>query len=103
MATTISPLGNRVVVEPAAGGASETLHADIVLMAVGRKPYTDGLGLGTVGVERDERGRIKVNHHFESNVKGIYAIGDVIAGPMLAHNLLNGVITLCSLLISLIF
>lgn len=77
--------GVSVVVEPAAGGASETLHADIVLMAVGRKPYTDGLGLDTVGVERDERGRIKVNHHFESNVKGIYAIGDVIAGPMLAH------------------
>jgi dihydrolipoamide dehydrogenase len=77
--------GVAVVVEPAAGGVQETLHADIVLMAVGRKAYTDGLGLDAVGVERDERGRVKVNHHFESNIKGIYAIGDVIAGPMLAH------------------
>jgi dihydrolipoamide dehydrogenase len=85
--TSATPNANGVdvVIEPAAGGASETLSADIVLMAVGRKAYTDGLGLDSVGVERDERGRIKTNHHFESNVKGIYAIGDVIAGPMLAH------------------
>jgi dihydrolipoamide dehydrogenase len=85
LSATPDSKGVSVVVEPAAGGAQETLHADIVLMAVGRKAYTDGLGLDAVGVERDERGRIKVNHHFESNIKGIYAIGDVIAGPMLAH------------------
>ena len=77
--------GVEVVIEPAAGGAPETLQADIVLMAVGRKAYTDGLGLDSVGVLRDERGRIQTNGHFESNIKGIYAIGDVIAGPMLAH------------------
>ncbi len=74
-----------LTLEPAAGGASETLKADVVLVAVGRKAYTDGLGLDAVGVERDERGRIKTDAHFQSNVAGIYAIGDVIAGPMLAH------------------
>ncbi len=72
-------------VEPAAGGDAETLKAEIVLMAVGRKAYTDGLGLDKVGVKMDERGRVEVDAHFESSVKGIYAIGDVIAGPMLAH------------------
>lgn len=77
--------GVTLSVEPAAGGASETIEADIVLVAVGRKAYTDGLGLDAVGVERDERGRIKTDAHFQSNVKGIFAIGDVIAGPMLAH------------------
>ena len=77
--------GVTLTLEPAAGGASETLKADVVLVAVGRKAYTDGLGLDAVGVERDERGRIKTDAHFQSNVAGIYAIGDVIAGPMLAH------------------
>jgi len=77
--------GVTLTLEPAAGGASETLKADIVLVAVGRKAYTDGLGLDAVGVARDERGRIKTDAHFQSNVAGIYAIGDVIAGPMLAH------------------
>ena len=77
--------GVTLEVEPAAGGAKETLKADIVLVAVGRKAYTDGLGLDEVGVERDERGRVKTDAHFQSNVAGIYAIGDVIAGPMLAH------------------
>lgn len=72
-------------IEPAAGGAVETIKADIVLVAVGRKAYTDGLGLDAAGVERDERGRVKTDGHFKSNVDGIYAIGDVIAGPMLAH------------------
>lgn len=74
-----------LTLEPAAGGASETLKADVVLVAVGRKAYTDGLGLDAVGVARDERGRVKTDAHFQSNVAGIYAIGDVIAGPMLAH------------------
>lgn len=77
--------GVTLTLEPAAGGAQETLKADVVLVAVGRKAYTDGLGLDAVGVERDERGRIKTDAHFQSNVPGIYAIGDVIAGPMLAH------------------
>ena len=72
-------------IEPAAGGPAENLVAEVVLMAVGRKPYTDGLGLEAVGVQKDERGRIKTDHHFQTNVPGIYAIGDVIAGPMLAH------------------
>lgn len=77
--------GVDLTLAPAAGGASEKLSADIVLVAVGRKAYTDSLGLKDAGVEMDERGRIKTNGHFETNVKGIYAIGDVIAGPMLAH------------------
>ncbi|MDX2113922.1 MAG: dihydrolipoyl dehydrogenase [Alphaproteobacteria bacterium] len=72
-------------VEPAKGGAAEKLEADVVLVSIGRKPYTDGLGLDKLGVKMDERGRIAVDHHFETNVKGVYAIGDVIHGPMLAH------------------
>ncbi|WP_119461707.1 dihydrolipoyl dehydrogenase [Rhodospirillaceae bacterium SYSU D60014] len=74
-----------LTLEPAKGGESETLDADIVLVAIGRRPFTDGLGLEEVGVERDEAGRVKTNGRFESSVPGIYAIGDVIAGPMLAH------------------
>ncbi len=71
--------------EPAAGGAGETLTADVVLVAVGRRAYADGLGLAEVGVALDERRRIKTDAHFRTNVPGIHAIGDVIAGPMLAH------------------
>ncbi|MES2728617.1 MAG: dihydrolipoyl dehydrogenase [Pseudomonadota bacterium] len=74
-----------LTLEPAAGGKAEKLTADVVLVAIGRKAYTDGLGLDDVGVKRDERGRVIVDGHFQSNVPGIYAIGDVIAGPMLAH------------------
>jgi dihydrolipoamide dehydrogenase len=74
-----------VKIEPAAGGAAEALEADIVLVAIGRVPYTDGLGLEDVGVKKDNRGRVIVDPHFKTNVDGIYAIGDVIAGPMLAH------------------
>lgn len=66
-------------------GADETLTADRVLVATGRRPYTDGLGLEAVGVALDDKGRIKTDAHFATNVAGIYAIGDVIAGPMLAH------------------
>jgi dihydrolipoamide dehydrogenase len=80
-----SKKGVDLTVEPSAGGKAETLSAEVVLMAIGRKAYTDGLGLDAVGVARDERGRIAVDSHFETNVKGIFAIGDVIAGPMLAH------------------
>jgi dihydrolipoamide dehydrogenase len=76
----------KVKVEPAAGGgAAETIEADIVLVAIGRVPFTDGLGLEAVGVKKDNRGRVIVDSHFATNVPGIYAIGDVIAGPMLAH------------------
>ncbi len=71
-------------VEPAAGGAAETIEADVALIAIGRVPYTDGLGLGELGVAM-ERGRVVIDAHFKTNVDGIYAIGDVVAGPMLAH------------------
>lgn len=75
----------KLTLEPAKGGEKEALAADVVLVSIGRRPYTNGLGLETIGVALDERGRIPVDHHFETKVKGIYAIGDVIAGPMLAH------------------
>jgi dihydrolipoamide dehydrogenase len=71
-------------VEPAPGGAAETVEADVVLVAIGRVPYTEGLGLAEIGVTL-ERGRIVTDAHFATNVAGVYAIGDVIAGPMLAH------------------
>jgi dihydrolipoamide dehydrogenase len=75
----------KVSVEPTKGGAAETIEADVVLVAIGRVPYTEALGLESVGVQRDNRGRVVVNENFATNVKGIFAIGDVIAGPMLAH------------------
>jgi dihydrolipoamide dehydrogenase len=75
----------KVKVEPAAGGAAEMLEADVVLVAVGRVPYTEGLGLDAVGVKKDDKGRVIVDRHYATNVRGIHAIGDVIAGPMLAH------------------
>jgi dihydrolipoamide dehydrogenase len=74
-----------VTAEPVAGGKAEELKADYVLVAIGRRAYTQGLGLTEMGVALDERGRVKVDGHFETNVKGIYAVGDAIAGPMLAH------------------
>jgi dihydrolipoamide dehydrogenase len=74
-----------LTVEPAKGGAAETLQADVVLVAIGRRPYVAGLGLDKVGVKLTERGRIAVDAHFQTSVPGIYAIGDVIDGPMLAH------------------
>lgn len=77
--------GVKLTTEPANGGDTETLDADIVLVAVGRKAYTDKLGLDKAGVKTDDRGRIETDGHFKTNVDGIYAIGDVIAGPMLAH------------------
>ena len=80
-----SAKGVELSVEPAAGGKAEKLKADVVLMAIGRKPYTEGLGLEKVGVALDDRGRIKTDEFFETSVEGVYAIGDVIAGPMLAH------------------
>lgn len=77
--------GVSLKVEPASGGKAETIAADAVLVAVGRRPYTDGLGLDDVGVALDNQGRIITNDRFETSVAHIYAIGDVIAGPMLAH------------------
>jgi len=77
--------GVTLTVEPAKGGAAEELKADYVLVSVGRKPNTTNLGLKEVGVAIDERGRIQVDGHFQTNVAGIYAVGDVIPGPMLAH------------------
>lgn len=77
--------GASVTVEAANGGAAETLDADVVLISIGRKPYTEGLGLEAVGIATDKRGCIEVDGHFQTAVKGIYAIGDVIAGAMLAH------------------
>ncbi|MBX9989306.1 dihydrolipoyl dehydrogenase [Phreatobacter oligotrophus] len=79
-----SKKGVSLTVEPAAGGAAETIEAEVVLVAIGRRPYTDGLGLETVGVAT-ERGRVIIDDHFKTNVPGIYAIGDVVRGPMLAH------------------
>src|SRR5437764_777333 len=81
-------LGNEAVtlqLEPAKGGERESLAADVVLVAIGRRPFTNGLGLEEVGVTRDPAGRITVDDGFATNVPGIYAIGDVIRGPMLAH------------------
>jgi dihydrolipoamide dehydrogenase len=76
----------KVRIEPAAGGGSaETREADIVLVAIGRVPYSEGLGLDAIGVKRDSRGRVVVDARYRTNVAGICAIGDVIAGPMLAH------------------
>jgi dihydrolipoamide dehydrogenase len=72
-------------VEPAAGGAAEKLEADVVLVSIGRVPYTEGLGLKEAGVALDNRGRVQIDAHFATSVKGVYAIGDVVAGPMLAH------------------
>src|SRR5216684_3485792 len=85
--TGIDTTGNTLVakIEPAAGGPSEKLEADVVLVCIGRVPYTEGLGLKEAGVALDNRGRVQIDPHFATSVKGVYAIGDVVAGPMLAH------------------
>jgi dihydrolipoamide dehydrogenase len=85
--TAIDTSGNALVakVEPAAGGAAETVEADVVLVCIGRVPYTDGLGLKEAGVALDNGGRVQIDPHFATSLKGVYAIGDVVAGPMLAH------------------
>ena len=76
--------GAKVTVEPKEGGEAKSFEADVVLLAIGRRPNTDGLNLEAVGVALD-RGRVTVGDHFETNIPGIYALGDVIRGPMLAH------------------
>lgn len=74
-----------VSVEPATGGAGESIEADVVLVAIGRKPNTDGLALDTIGLVPNARGQIETDHEFATSVSGVWAIGDVIPGPMLAH------------------
>jgi dihydrolipoyl dehydrogenase len=85
--TAVDTSGKRLkaTIEPAKGGMGEIIEADVVLVAIGRVPFTEGLGLKEVGVKLDERGRVIVDHHYATNVAGIWAIGDVISGPMLAH------------------
>merc|ERR1719460_1871498 len=80
-------VGDKVVIktEAAKGGKEETMEVDVALVCVGRRPFTEKLGLDSVGIQTDRAGRIEVNHMFESSTPGVYAIGDVIAGPMLAH------------------
>ncbi len=77
--------GAKVTFEPVKGGEAQTIDADVVLIATGRKPYTEGLGLAEAGVALDGRGRVEIDGHYRTNVAGIYAIGDVVKGPMLAH------------------
>ena len=85
--TGVSVKGKKatLTMEPAKGGDSETLEADVVLVAIGRKPNIDGLALEKSGVKTNERGQIEVGHDFQTDVSGVYAIGDVTPGPMLAH------------------
>jgi dihydrolipoamide dehydrogenase len=79
----------KVTVEPATGGTAESIEADVVLVAIGRVPFTSGLGLETAGVKMDNKRRVIVDARFATNVPGIYAIGDVITGPMLAHKAMD--------------
>jgi dihydrolipoamide dehydrogenase len=104
--TAVDSSGKRLkaTIEPAIsnsnlGGTAETIEADVVLVAIGRVPYTDGLGLDAVGVKRDERGRVAVDHYYATNVPGIWAVGDVIAGPMLAHKAEDEGVALAEILV----
>ena len=82
---TVKGASAKLTVEPAAGGASETIDADCVLVAIGRRANTDGLALDKAGLTVNARGQIEIGHDFQTNVPGIYAVGDVCPGPMLAH------------------
>ncbi len=77
--------GVSLTVEPAKGGEAQTLEADVVLVSIGRRPNTEGLGLDKAGLQANQRGQIETDHDFRTTVPGIWAIGDVIPGPMLAH------------------
>ncbi len=77
--------GVSLTVEPAAGGDAETIEADVVLVSIGRRPNTEGLGLDKIGLELNARGQIETDHDFATKAPGVWAIGDVIPGPMLAH------------------
>ena len=85
-------------VEPAAGGEAETLSSDVLLVAIGRNAYTDALGCDDAGIKRDQRGRIEVGDHYNTSLAGVYAIGDVIKGPMLAHKAEDEGVALAELL-----
>ncbi len=90
--------GVTLSVEPAAGGTAETITSDVVLVAIGRTAYTEGLGAKEAGIALDERGRVIVDDHFATSIPGIYAIGDVIRGPMLAHKAEDEGVALAELL-----
>ena len=99
--TAVDASGKRlkVTMEPAKGGAAESIEADVVLVSVGRLPFTEGLGLEELGVKLDERGRVIVDHYYATNGPGIWAIGDVIAGPMLAHKAEDEGVALAEILV----
>ena len=99
--TAVDASGKRlkVNVETAKGGDAESIEADVVLVSIGRVPYTEGLGLNELGVKLDERGRVIVDHYYATNVPGIWAIGDVIAGPMLAHKAEDEGVALAEILV----
>lgn len=81
----VGKAGATIITEPAAGGDKSEIACDVVLMAIGRRPFTDGLGLDKAGLATDARGRIAINADFSTSVRGIWAIGDCVPGPMLAH------------------
>ncbi|KPF44992.1 dihydrolipoyl dehydrogenase [Rhizobium sp. AAP43] len=91
--------GAKVTFEPVKGGEAQTIDADVVLVATGRKPYTAGLGLEEAGVALDNRGRVEIDGHYRTNVAGIYAIGDVVKGPMLAHKAEDEGVALAEILV----
>ena len=99
--TGVDSSGKRLkaTIEPAKGGTAETIEADVVLVAIGRVPYTEGLGLQEISVKLDERGRVVVDHYYATNVPGVWAIGDVIAGPMLAHKAEDEGVALAEILV----
>ena len=99
--TAVDVSGKRlkVTVEPAKGGTAELVEADVVLVAIGRVPYIEGLGLKELGVKLDERGRVVVDHYYATNIPGVCAIGDAIAGPMLAHKAEDEGVALAEILV----
>jgi dihydrolipoamide dehydrogenase len=99
--TAVDTSGNRLkaTIEPAKSGTVETIEADVILIAIGRVPFTEGLGLKELGVKLDQRGRVAVDHYYATSVPGIWAIGDVIAGPMLAHKAEDEGVALAEILV----
>jgi dihydrolipoamide dehydrogenase len=99
--TAVDVSGKRlkVTVEPAKGGTAELVEVDVVLVAIGRVPYTERLGLKELGVKLDERGRVIVDHHYATNIPGVWAIGDAIVGPMLAHKAEDEGVALAEILV----
>jgi dihydrolipoamide dehydrogenase len=81
----VTDSGVKLTLEPAKGGAATTFDADVVLVSTGRRPFTKGLGAAELGVKLDKLGRIEVDDHFRTAVPSVFAFGDCIAGPMLAH------------------